>query len=65
MCNRNMELKSTLKSLDISYWQIGEVIGKHENTIIRWLREEPLPADHKTLILEAIEKLKKSVVNAE
>lgn len=65
MSERNIEIKMAIKQNNLSYWRIAEIIGVHENTILHWLREDPLPSDHKTLILEAIEKLKKSEVNEE
>lgn len=36
----NESIKSRLKTLKIPYWRIAEVLGVHENTILRHLRTE-------------------------
>lgn len=53
----NKEIKQLLKTEKIAYWQIGEVLGVHENTICRKLRKE-LTSQEKEQFLQAISELK-------
>lgn len=40
----------------IAYWQIAEVVGKHENTVSKWMR---CPNEEQTaLIMEAIDTIR-------
>lgn len=54
----NIEIKAELKAAKIPYWQIADMLGCHENTIIRKMRKELSEADRK-LFIEAIEAIKR------
>lgn len=41
----NEELKSLLRSEKIFYWEIADVLGVHENTVLRKLRKELSESD--------------------
>ena len=44
----NTEIRQMLKSDKIAYWEIGQVLGLHENTILRKLRTELTETDKKS-----------------
>jgi len=50
-------IKQIIKENHLPYWKIAEVMGIHENTLIRRLRHEPYGTMRQE-ILEAINKLK-------
>jgi len=50
-------IKQIIKENHLPYWKIAEVMGIHENTLIRRLRHEP-DGTMRQEILEAINKLK-------
>lgn len=54
----NTEIREMLKTEHIPYWRIADVLGVHENTVIRRLRKELSPDDRKRF-LAAIEQVKK------
>lgn len=58
MQKANTELRSELKAANIPYWRIAEVLGVHENTIIRRMRTE-LSSDDRQAFDKAIAELKK------
>ena len=49
-------IKQILKENHLPYWKVAEVLGVHENTLIRRLRREPDEAMRQK-ILEAINQL--------
>ena len=52
----NQDIKSYAKSKGVSLWQIGDVKGVSECTIIRWLRHE-LPERDKAEFIRIIDEL--------
>ena len=36
---RNIEIKRRLRAYNISYFELGELLGKSETTIYRWLEK--------------------------
>ena len=58
MTNRNKEkiVKLLEVSPRIAYWELAEVIGKHENTVSKWMR---CPNDEQTAqIMSAIDEIR-------
>lgn len=53
----NVEIKAELKAAKIPYWKIADVLGVHENTIMRKLRHELTDSD-KTRFESAIALIK-------
>lgn len=53
---RNIEIKRRLRAYNISYFELGELLGKSETTIYRWLRKE-LDKSEKKEINKAIDEL--------
>lgn len=53
----NQQIRDLLKKHHIYLWQVGNVLQVSEQTIINWLRVEPLPEDHKKKIFYAITKI--------
>ena len=41
----NAEIKAEMKAAKIPYWKIADVLGVHENTIMRKLRHELTDSD--------------------
>lgn len=41
----NVEIKNEMKAAKIPYWKIADVLGVHENTIMRKLRHELTDSD--------------------
>ena len=55
----NIEIRAELKAAKIPYWKIADILGVHENTVMRKLRHE-LTDSEKTLFENAIERIKKN-----
>lgn len=53
----NEELKSLLHSEKIFYWEIADVLGVHENTVLRKLRKE-LPDSERAQFMQAVESIR-------
>lgn len=53
MMKANQALRKKLNENGITYWQLAEYIGVHENTIVRWMRT-PLSQEHEQLIRYAM-----------
>lgn len=53
----NKEIREVLKAEHIPYWQVADVLGVHENTVIRKMRHELSSAD-KEAFLKAITEIK-------
>lgn len=58
MLNRNVELKR--KKGKIPYWMIAEKLSIHENTIVRWFRQE-MDTQKKERVLQAIKEVKQEL----
>ena len=58
MNKANIELRAELKAANIPYWRIAEVLGVHENTVIRRMRT-PLSDTDRQAFDKAIAELKK------
>lgn len=37
---RNIDIKRKLRAYEITYYELGELLGKSETTIYRWLRKK-------------------------
>ena len=53
----NSEIRTSMKEAHVSYWQIGDVLGLHENTVMRRLRHE-LSDEERRRFIAAIEEVK-------
>lgn len=53
---RNIEIKRRLKAYDITYFELGELLGTSETTIYRWLRKD-LDKSEKEKLNKAIDEL--------
>ena len=53
---RNIEIKRRLRAYNISYFELGELLGKSETTIYRWLRKE-LDKSEREKLNKAIDEL--------
>ena len=53
----NHEVKSLMKDNRISYWKLGDILGIHENTVLRKLRHE-LSKEERERFIAAIEEIK-------
>ena len=51
----NREIKEKIKAAGLYQYQVAELCGIGETTLVRWLRHE-LTEEKKNLILSAIEK---------
>ena len=59
----NVEIKAEMKAAKIPYWKIADVLGVHENTIMRKLRHE-LTDNDRTRFESAIALIKAQEKNA-
>lgn len=57
MNKANIELRAELKAANIPYWRIAEVLGVHENTVIRRMRTE-LSSNDRAAFEKALAELK-------
>lgn len=53
---RNVDIKRKLRAYDITYFELGELLGKSEATIYRWLRKE-LDKSEREKLNKAIDEL--------
>lgn len=53
----NVEIRAELKAAKIPYWKIADILGVHENTIMRKLRHE-LTENDRTRFESAIALIK-------
>lgn len=51
----NREIKDKIKAAGLHQYQVAELIGIGETTLVRWLRHE-LSQEKRQMILSAIEK---------
>lgn len=49
-------IKQIIKESNVKHWQIAKVLGIHENTLCRKIRDEP-DAEMRQKILDAIKQL--------
>lgn len=52
----NAELRRYMYNNRVSQWKVAQVIGVHENTVIRWLRTPLTPKRHQK-ITQAVEQI--------
>ena len=59
----NQKIKSLIRKTDVKQWQVAAAMGVSEQTLIRWLRDDPMPEERRERIIQAIEaaKMKKGV----
>lgn len=50
----NEKIRQTMKDNGIMQWEVAKIIGITEGTLIRWLRDDPLPEEHRQKIEQAI-----------
>ena len=50
----NMDIRNLAKDNGVYLWEIAKYIGVTEQTIIRWLRREPMPEDKQLKVVDAI-----------
>ena len=55
----NREIREMIRKAGIFQWQVAREIGITEGSFIRWLRDDPLPADRRDRILQAINDVKR------
>ena len=53
----NSDVRTLARDNSVFLWEIGKRIGKSEQTIVKWLRDEPLPISRKTLLVTAINEI--------
>lgn len=53
----NLDLRQAMKEANIKQWQIADLMGYSEATLVRKLRKE-LPEEEKQVILQAIKNKK-------
>lgn len=53
---RNIDIKRKLRAYDITYFELGELLGKSEATIYRWLRKD-LDKSEKEKLEKAIDEI--------
>ena len=53
----NQEVYEAFTRSRVKRWEVAQILGVAENTVIRWLRAE-LPPERKAAILDAIEKVR-------
>lgn len=51
----NKDIKEKIKAAGLHQYQVADLCGISETTLVRWLRYE-LPADKREMILSVIEK---------
>ena len=52
---KNKEIRDALKKKGMYFWQLADLMGVSEPTVMRWMRHE-LPPDEKKRILGLIRK---------
>lgn len=50
------DYRQQMKDADLMQWQVAKRIGITEGTLIRWLRDDPIPEDHRQRIEQAIKE---------
>lgn len=50
----NMDIRMLAKDNGVYLWEIAKYIGVTEQTIIRWLRSEPMLQEHRLKVIDAI-----------
>lgn len=54
---RNEEIRSRIRASGFFFWEIAQQIGIHEKTLYGWLRDDPMPAERKAKIENALNEL--------
>lgn len=54
----NQDIRKAIKNADLKHWEVAELIGFSETTLVRKLRKE-LPEEEKKNILKIISELSK------
>lgn len=52
----NKDIRAEIFNHSLRNWQVARVMGVHETTLCRWLREE-MPPERKERVRKAIRKL--------
>ena len=52
----NEKIRQEMKNNGVMQWQVAKLIGITESTLIRWLRDDPLPEEHRRKIEKAIKE---------
>lgn len=60
MTKANSHIRDMIKKADVYQWQVADVLGISEVTLIRWLRTD-LKEEKEERIVQAIEQLKTEV----
>ena len=55
---KNKSVRAAIEKAGLHHWEVAEEMNIADTTLCRWLRTE-LPAEKKTAILSAIDRLKK------
>ena len=58
----NLEIRKAIMKAGAKHWEIADILGIGETTLVRWLRKE-LPKSEKEKIYAAIEQLRKEKSN--
>ena len=61
----NYEIRKMLKDNNIYLWQVARKLNIHEQTLYSWLRYEPLPEEHRELIVNAVSEINSEVDHGE
>ena len=56
MHSANREIREYLRAKSIPLWEVADVIGVHENTVIRWMRSD-LDSSKREIVNNAISKI--------
>lgn len=56
----NQTLRNSFKAAGVCSWQIAKQAGISTQTLMNWLRDDPLPPDREKRIIDAFDALKES-----
>ncbi len=56
----NKELRTELRMKNIPLWKVAHIVGVHETTLIKWMREE-LDGERKEMVLKAVAEIEQGV----
>ena len=55
----SMDIRKKIQEAGLKQWQGAKMVGCGEATLVRWLRDDPIPEERQKRIIQAIETAKK------
>lgn len=57
----NIEVKKSLKALELPLWRLAQALGIHHQTLLYWLHDDDIPTERAERIEKALEELRQTV----